>query len=258
MDRLQSSLAVAALLLIALTGTVAAQDAAPKADPVAEALKDIADAISATSAKEARARIERAEAIAAKLDSKQVGAVVDALAGCIQKTKRKHPETAVAAIETLGDLRVAGSSDAFKSLLRVPSKLTDRNRALHLAAIESAGEIADPARLKDLHKLVKHKQKDVAIAACKALSGYAGMKPRLDRLKFVALLAQNLAAFEKTAAKTRSDEKREHANAVMMQVRVTMGRLAPGGSATTASEWQPWLRDEIKRERQSGPKTATG
>lgn len=213
------------------------------------ALKEIASALAEENVAKARALLESAEARAAKLeDDAKLGQIIEAYGHCIKKTQKHNPLVAVAAVESVGDLAVPGSSKVIRPLLRVPSRVPEAQRYLHVTAIAATGEIHDPNTLPDLERLVKHKDTGIAVAATKSLVGYKGMK-REDRLKLLGRLSKTLASFEKHAVRARKDEQRDHYNELLSHLRSTMTKLAASSTATTAKEWQAWIKEELKKER---------
>jgi len=243
---------LASLLILAMP--LVAQDAdnkGPQADPKAQALQDIADALQAQNAAKAAQLFEHVEALAPKIvakDSAAMDEVVAALAGCIKKARRDNPQVAILAVETLGDLHVEGSSKVIAPLLRPPSKVKDADMALYLAAIEAAGEIHDPATFGALQKLLKHNSTTIAVAGAKALAGYRAL-PREERLKLIDKLAKDLATIESKAVKARGDEQRSHYRTLMSHLRATLSKLAASSAATTAKEWKVWARAEQSKAR---------
>ena len=243
---------LASLLMLAMP--LAAQDAeekAPQPDPKAQALQDIADALQAQDAAKARELFDHLETLAPRIvakDPSDMDEVVAALGGCIKKTVRRSPQVAVLAVETLGDLQVAGSSRLIAPLLRPPSKVKEADLPLYLAAIEAAGEIHDPATFGALQKLLKHKSITIAVAAAKALAGYRALDHD-SRLKLIDKLAKDLATIETKSVKARGDEQLDHYRTLMSHLRASLSKLAASSAATTAKEWRVWVRTEQRKQR---------
>jgi hypothetical protein len=162
-----------------------------------------------------------------------------------------HKEAAIAqdAIETLGSMRVRGSSKLLKKYLTPPAKVDADKRPLYVAALGAAGQIADKESLKAIGKAVLNSDQEIAVAAGRAFGGFNA----LDEKPLNALLksmVKTLATLEKRAA--GKDEKlKDSAAAAASAVNASLAKLTGKEGIATSADWAAYLKQRAKDAKAS-------
>jgi len=227
----------------ALASPLAAKDKKTGANPLKETAAQISTALSKNDATAAQAGFARAEGLRESYDDKKLAPVAKAVG---KGVTHKNAQISMAAVETLGKLKVKGSGKLLGKLINPPAKVKDDKVAGHQAAIRAAGAIHDIETLKSLEKLLLHANPDIATTAAEALVGYKvlDLKPKASLVK---RLVATLAKLEKAAAAKKSDESRENAEKAAAALATTLTGLTGKEGLSKSSEWNAWLKDQKKK-----------
>lgn len=242
MDSGRTLLGLVAVAVLAAPLAAKPKKEAKDGDPVKEAATQITKALAKNDASAARAALSHAESLRDSYDDKKLAPVAKAIG---KGVKHKDEQIAMAAIETLGKLKIRGSGKLLGKLISPPAKVKDDKVGLHQAAIRAAGSIHDPETLKTLEKLLSHSNPDIATTAAEALVGYKvlDLKPKGALLK---RLVAALAKLEKTAT-SKNDEIRERTEKVATALAATLTALTGKEGLTKSEEWSAWLKEQNKR-----------
>ncbi|MHC4953170.1 MAG: hypothetical protein ACYTGZ_04715 [Planctomycetota bacterium] len=213
-----------------------------KADVLKETVKQINEALSKKDATAAKAAFARAKGIQPNYESKKLGPVVNAIG---KGVAHKDPVIALAAVDTLGAMRVKGSSKSLGKLISPPAKVTLDRVLLHVAAIAAAGLIHDKESQKPLAKAMLHTNKEIAVAAANAFAGFGSIDPK-PRKALMKSLIKALGDLEKKAKSGRKEEDKERAKAVAEALNNSLAALAGSKGPTTSKEWSAWLKQQAK------------
>lgn len=190
----------AILFTLVLAATVAAKEDKKKEKPksaaavLKEAATEISDALKKGDLAGFKAAVSRAEGLRDRYKDKQFQPITKAIG---KGVTHKNNNVALAAINSLETMQVAGSGKLLSPLLKVPPQPKEDRLALHIAAIKAAGTIHDANMLKTLEKLLGHPRGDVAAAAASGLLGYRGMEPK-PKMALIKRLNGTLAKVEKS------------------------------------------------------------
>jgi HEAT repeat protein len=136
------------------------------------------------------------------------------------------------------------SAKALGRLLKVPPKPDGNRLPVHKAAIAACGVLAQPDSLKDLEKLLDHKDVEIATAAGEALGGFKSIdKKKLDAL--IGRLVKSLAAAEKKVAKLNGKEGAAEAEKVQSAINGALAKLT-GQTLATSKDWTDWIKESKK------------
>ena len=229
------------VLALALAAPQADKD---KAATLKELVKTINQAVGKADVAGAKAAFGQAESLRADFQDKQLAPLAAAIG---KGTASKNKELALASVETLGKLKIAGSSKSLGKLLSPPAKPKEDALALHKAAIAAAGSIHDASSLKTLEKLVAHKNAPVAAAAAEALGGYSAMEPK-QRLGLAKRLVKTLAKLEKKVKGTKDPIEREPLETVQTALLSGLSKLMNREGLANADAWEEYLKEAAKGE----------
>lgn len=159
--------------------------------------------------------------------------------------RHKHPTIASAAVRTLAEMRVPGSSRYLSCRLAVPQNVDATYWDVHLAAIRAAGTIRDEDSISPLLKLVEHPKTDMAVAASNALGEYAPLAPK-GRMRLIRRVAVTLGRFEKKKPRKMQDQIR--VDLVKKALVECVRRLTRDCEIESADDVRAWLREAKKEE----------
>jgi hypothetical protein len=211
-------------------------------DPVKEAATQVSKALAKNDAAAVQAALTHAESLRQSYDHRKFAPVVKAIG---RGVTHKNPQIAMAAIESLGRLKVRGSGKLLGRLISPPAKVKEERVELHQTAIRAAGSIHDPETLKTLEKLLFHTNGDIAITAAEALVGYKVLDEK-PKAALVKRLVTALGKLEKAAA-SKKDEVRERAERVGGALATTLSGLTGKEGLVKSADWAAWLKEQKKR-----------
>ncbi len=188
-----------------------------------------------------RAAYGRAFNIRERYDDRRLAPVIRAIGGGV---RHKDPAIALLSVEALERMRADDSTRYFLHLLKVAKTLKEDQRPLHLAAIRAAGVIHGPRSGPHLSRLLHHEDRQVAVAAANALSGYRLIDAKLKRA-LVRRLALDLSRLEKR--KPRATLDRERVAAVTSTLVATLVKLTGDETIATSADVRIWIRKEKEK-----------
>jgi len=220
-----------------LCPTLLAED---KADP-GDVAKEIQAALGKNDAAAFKTATDQAVEMYGRLGEKKGGALVSAVAKGLDN---KESTIGVAAAEALGKMPSKASAKALGRLLKVPPKPDGNRLAVHKAAITACGVLAQPDSLKDLEKLLEHKDIEIVVVAGEALGGFKSIdKKKLDAL--IGRLIKALAAAEKKVAKLAGKEGAAEAEKAQSAINGALAKLT-GQTLATSKDWTEWTKNAKK------------
>lgn len=233
------------VFLLAAVVALAALPAAAKEKQV-DALKETIDQIKSAVGKgdvaAAHAAFARAVSIRGSYEPKKLAPLAAAIG---KGVGHKSQEIALAAVETLGQLKLEGTSKQLGKLLAPPAKVSEDKVGIHVAAIKAAGEIHDGQSLKALEKLLEHPHGAVAAAGAEAFAGYRNMEEK-PRLSLVKKLVGSLDKLDKRIEKEKDETKRGDVEKVRDALNTALAALSRNETAKTVDEWEAWLKEQKK------------
>ena len=232
MVRIARGLMVVGVLLAAARGA--------EPDPVQVAVEQIGAALKKHDTVAAADAFTNAVEVRWKTADDKLEPLLKAIGDAI---RHKDPTIASAAIRTLAQMRVPGSSRHLNCRLAIPRNVGATYWDVHLAAIRAAGAIRDPGSIPTLIKLVEHPQSDMAVAASAALGEFAGIAPK-ERMKLIRRVADTLGRFEKRKPKKMQDQIR--VDLVKKALVDCVRKLTRNCDLASAGDVRTWLREARK------------
>jgi HEAT repeat protein len=203
--------------------------------------KEIQSALGKNDSEGFKTATARAVELYGRLGEKKGSALVGATAKGLDN---KESTIGVAAAEALGKMPCKASAKALGRLLKVPPKPDGNRLPVHKAAIAACGVLAQPDNLKDLEKLLGHKDVEIVTAAGEALGGFRSIdKKKLDAL--IGRLAKALAGAEKKVAKLQGKEGAAEAEKVQSAINGALSKLT-GQNLATSKDWTTWIKESKK------------
>jgi hypothetical protein len=228
------------VLAVALAAPQADKD---KAETLKELVKTINQAVSKGDVAAATSAYGQAESVRAEFQDKQLAQLAAAIG---KGAASKNKDLALASVEALGKLKIAGSSKSLGKLLSPPAKPKEDALALHKAAIAAAGSIHDVSSLKTLEKLVSHKSAPIAAAAAEAFAGYSAMDPK-QRIGLAKRLVKTLGKLEKKVKSTKDPIDREPLETVQSALLSGLSKLMNREGLANAEAWEEYLKEAAKQ-----------
>lgn len=213
-----------------------------KAESLKELIKTINQAVSKGDAAAAGSAYSQAESLRSDFQDKQLAQLVSAIGKGVVS---KNHDVALASIEALGKLKIAGSSKSLGKLLSPPAKPKEDALPLHTAAIAAAGAIHDDSSIKTLEKLVSHKNATVASAAAEAFAGYNAMDPK-QRVGLAKRLVKLLEKLEKKVKSTKDPIDREPLEKVQSALLSGLSKLMNREGLANSEAWEEYLKEAAK------------
>jgi hypothetical protein len=214
-------------------------------DPIKDLVKEINTAISKGDANAANAAFARAKGLKAEHVDKKFAPVTAAISKGVTS---KNAAIATASIETLGSLRVRGSSKALGKLIAPAAKVPPEQLPIVVAAISAAGSIGDKESLKALQKDLTHAQQEISVAAATAFSGYTALDPK-PRMALVKSLVKSLAGIEKEKATAKDEKVKARAEATDTALNDSIALITGHKSARSSAAWNEWVKNEAKAKK---------
>jgi len=211
-------------------------------DPLKETIKEVEAALGKNDAAAAKAAFAKAETLRAGHDDKKLGPLVQAIA---KGAGNRNPEIAKAALDALGNLKVAGSTKLFAKALAAPAKVKPEEMPVVEAAIAAAGALHENEGLKPLEKLLDHPNGDLAATAAKTLAHYKALDPK-PRRALASRMIKALALAEKEAESAKKPEQKEAAAKLGAGLLEGLTGLCGKEGLTNAKEWEAWLKESEK------------
>jgi len=172
--------------------------------------------------------------------------VKKAVPGCLEKIADSKDEmAAVAGIEGLGAI---GGDDAAKGLMDVLQKALKAKEPsvqLYSACLKSLGQVAseDAKVVKELTKLLKHKDYDVVLKAANALAGYKERSGKLRKELLEEVIKQSEGVYN--AAQNNDTNMKRKWNIIQSGIMSALNALS-GQSFENPAEARSWYNDNKK------------
>jgi len=229
------------LLALAATPVARAQDAP---DP-GEIEKEISGALGKNDAAGFKTAVTRAVEVYGRVGEKKGSGLISATA---KGLTNKEADIGIAAAEGLAKMPSKASAKALAPMLKVPPKPDGNRLPVHKAAIAACGTLAQPDSLKDLEKLLGHKDAEIAVAGAEALGGFKSLdKKKLDGL--VGRLVKTLGGVEKKAEKLKGKEGGPEAEKVQAALNAALAKLT-GQTHSTSKDWTEWMKGAKKKSEE--------
>jgi len=235
------------LILVCLAVTAFAKEKdKPTGDSLAEVTKQVKTAVAKGDVAAAKAAFARALQTRPRFKDKKLNSLVAAVGS---GAKHKNTELALAAIETLGGMKVKGSSKQLAPLLSVPKKVDEERLEVHLAAIRATGQISDPDSAKSLDKLILSPNEKVAVAAAESMEGFAGGLDTKVTNKQLGQLATTLEKLEASEKKAKKDEDTARIATVKSALLKSVQKMAGSETIDSSAALRGWLKEQKKEKK---------
>jgi hypothetical protein len=235
---------LAILLLVALPAA-AGNDALLK-----ETIKQLDTAYKSGDWHLVRGALWRAKSIRDRYSSKEALPLAKAVSAGIQ-----HSDTniAVAAIRTLAEMAVPGTTKYLAPLLKPPADVAIGRRKVYFAAITAVGDLHEPQAIPLLEKLIQHPDREFAVAGAETLKRYKYAEDRA-LLNLVQRLAGTLEKLDndlREAKKQRHKAKQKHCEALKDAVLDTLRTLTEKENYKEPRQFRNWVKQQRKKRKVS-------
>jgi hypothetical protein len=193
-----------------------------------------------------RGALWRAKSIRDRYSSKEALPLARAVS---EGLSNENTDIAVAAIRTLADMAVPGSTKYLLPMLKPPADVPIARRKVYFAGIQAVGDLHETMAIPALERLIMHPDRDLAVAGAATLTRYkyADDKVLLD---LVQRLAGTLEKFKKDlreAKKKRNKAKQKHLETLKDAVLETLRSLTDKETFKEPRQFQNWVKQQRKK-----------
>lgn len=190
-----------------------------------------------------RSALWRAKAIRERYSARDSEPLAKAVA---KGAAHKDSRIAVAALRTLAQLSVPGSTKLIQAMLAPPKEVELGRHKVYVAAIECAADLHEPDGLKPLEKLLSHPDRVFAVAGAEALARYWTMDDR-PKIALVERLVREHERLDKSLKKAKREKHRaeeKHYQAVHDALLASMRKLTGKDKYKTPAQFRAWCKRE--------------
>jgi len=160
--------------------------------------------------------------------------------------QHKNSRIAIAATEALAEMAVPGTTKMLAPMLDPPKTPDIARQQVYTACIEAAAKLREPSGLPYFEKLLKHPDRDFAVAGAKALAGYW----LLDSKPLIALVARLAPVLERTDAalakamnaKEKDKARIKHLQALRDGLTESLRKLTDDKRINSAADCRKWCK----------------